>query len=1148
MLQKLRIARLFVLIFTLGSVMTRVCAQGSPILYASSADQTTATPGVQTYSLIDLLKDLEAKYNVVFDYDKKMLKGKHIAISKDQLAASDIGATLNAILPPLGLQYKKYSERSYIIFEPKENEEPKKATQENGAQAMGSTSQHDRVFDQEQAAPSKEDAAFTVSGTVKDDLGTSMPGVNVVIKGTVVGTSTDSDGKYTLEVPDGNGILVFSFIGYETQEVMINNRTVIDISMLPDINTLSEVVVVGYGTVKKRDLTGSVVSTKTEEIVRTPTHNAVEALQGKVAGMDIVRSSGAAGATTNVVIRGNKSITTNKDKMVDRNSPLYIIDGNQLPLGSSIGDLNPSDIESMDVLKDASATAIYGALGANGVVIITTKKGVEGKTKVSYNGYYGINYYNFPKGRTGDSYVQLRREAYRAAGQWSSPADDGNLFPDTNERTAYEAGQWVDWVDLIKQNGLQQSHTVSVTGGTEKTRIFSSIGYFREEGMLRNNDYSRYNARFNLDQTLSKWAKAGIVSQLTYSIQNKRADPFSKAISISPLGEVYDENGQYKTFPLPSIVSPLADERTDNIARDNTARANILSNGYLELTPVKGLTFRTNFGANLTFSRQGIYNDKLSFSNARNGISTASSESAFERFYNWDNVLTFTKNIADHTITITGITSYLRSDKDVTYEAGTKQLDASQLFYGLDGTIPSSMGSPYTGWKNMAYAGRLNYSYRGKYLLTATGRYDGASRLSPGNKWAFFPSVAVGWNVIDEIFLQNVTAISTLKVRASYGVSGNYSIDVYGTQSGLVPGRNMSFGDVSAPMYQFKSVIGNPDLGWETSATTDLGLDIGVLKERITATVDVYKTTTSDILMERALPQSSGVGSVYQNIAETQNKGIEITVTSRNIDNGNFKWNTTLTFFSNREKITGLIDGQNILKGEVESLLLGRPINSFYTFDKQGIWQTSEADEAVKYRAVSATGNTFKPGDIKVRDLNGDFIINAENDQMYVGSAVPKWIAGVQNNFYYKGFDLGVFAMVRYGQTLDSEFLGGYNPSGEGNGIATLDYWTPENPTNDFPRPLKGASLSSNTGYTGYQALRFVDGSFFKIRTATLGYTLPADLLEKLSISKVRFYVTGTNLWIKAKSHLLKNYDPERGGAANSPLSRQLVFGVNVDF
>jgi TonB-linked SusC/RagA family outer membrane protein len=876
----------------------------------------------------------------------------------------------------------------------------------------------------------------------------------------------------------------------------------------------------------------------------------VEALQGRVPGMDITRASGVPGAGTNVVIRGNKSITI-KDKMVARNSPLYVVDGYQLPQGTDIADINPNDIESIDVLKDASSTAIYGALGANGVVIVTTKKGGEGKVNVSYNSFYGVNYYKYPDSRIGNDYLNLRREAWRTANEWESPDDDATIFPDAGEWDAVQNGQWVDWVDLVKRNGRQHSHTLSINGGSEKTKVFTSFGYFREDGMLKDNDYSRYNVRLNLDQTLNKWIKTGILSQVTYGITNNRKDPLSQATSISPLGVPYDENGVVNTYPVEfdqTKMSPLADEKNDNIARDNTIRTNILANGYLELTPLKGLSFRSNVGINLTFSRRGIYFDKESLSRANTKTTLTSSESVFGRFLTWDNILAYTRDLNKHSFTVTALTSYLQSDTDRTLATGANQIVASQLFYGLNGTVPTSVGAPYVGWKNMAYAGRFNYSYDGKYLLTVSGRYDGASRLAPGHKWAFFPSVAVGWNISDEIFMSSLRAVNLLKLRASYGISGNYAIDEYGTQSGLYPGRNMSFGDVSAPMYQFNPLIGNPDLGWETSATVDLGLDFAVLENRINASVDLYKTTTSDILMQRSLPQSSGVGSVYQNIAETENKGIEISVTSQNIRNKNFQWSTTFTFAKNEEEITALIDGRDIIKNERESLLLGRPINSFYTFNKQGIWQTEEADNAASYKANSATGNPFQPGDIKVKDLNGDFIISADSDRMHVGSAVPKGVIGLQNNFSFRGFDLGIFIFARYGQTIDAEFLGRYNPSGNGNGPASLNYWTPENPTNDYPRPRKDASLSTYTGYTGYQALNFVDGSFVKIRNITLGYTLPSTLTERVSIRRARVYFTGNNLFLKTRSHLINDYDPERGGSESSPLSRTLVVGLNVDF
>ncbi|WP_165903608.1 SusC/RagA family TonB-linked outer membrane protein [Hymenobacter gummosus] len=994
----------------------------------------------------------------------------------------------------------------------------------------------------------------SISGLViSADSKETIAGATVILKGTTTGNTTNADGKFILNVPAGEpATLVVSFLGYRPEEVTVEpGQNVVEVRLEENVATLNDVVVIGFGAVKKRDVTGSIASVKAEEIVQTPTHNAVEALQGRVPGADIVRNSGAAGAGSSITIRGNRSINS-PGSGIDKNSPLVVIDGYQ---GGNISDLNPNDIESVEVLKDASATAIYGAQGANGVIIVSTKRGAAGKVRVDYNGYYGVNDYQFPESRIGEGYVALRREAFRTVGQWSTPADDARLFPAPGEYDAVQNGQWVNWMDLVKNRGIQQSHAVSLRGGSEATKVFASAGYFREEGMLTNN-FNRLNSRLNLDQTISKVFKTGLLTQVTYYQQNDRRDPLSVVTSISPLGVPYDADGRVNTFPIASDqtrISPLADELGPNTARNNTIRTNIIANGYLEAKPLRGLTLRTNFGSNMDFRRQGIFNDRLSLGQNGRGFSAASTENTFSRFINWDNIVTYVQELGKSTLTLTGITNYIRSDVDNTYAGGQSQLLSSQLFYDLNSTsttartFASPSTPPYVGSKNMAYAGRVNYNYAGKYLLTVTGRYDGASRLAPGNKWDFFPSVAAAWNIGDEDFLRNSRKLTQLKLRTSYGVAGNYAIAPYGTQSVLSASPRMSFGDVPAQMYTFSPTVGNPNLGWEKSATLNLGLDLGFFDNRLTANLDVYDTRTSDILLLRPLPLSTGVTQVYENIGGTRNRGVELAVTSQNFSTENFSWTTTLTLTRNKEEITDLLDGRDIIATsgpETNSLLLGRPVGSFYTYEKQGIWQTSEADEAAKYKV----GNyVMQPGDIKVADLNGDFIIDAK-DQTYIGSTVPKFVAGLQNTVRYRGFDLNVFALARYGQMINAQFLGRYNPSGNGNGPASLDYWTPENPTNDFPRPRKDSNLNSYAGYTGYQALNFVDGSFFKIRTMTLGYTLPKSIGSKVMLQNARLYVTATNLLILTKSDLLDNYDPERGGAESTPLSRQVLVGLNLSF
>lgn len=1001
-------------------------------------------------------------------------------------------------------------------------------------------------------------AQRTVSGRILEQTTNKpLPGVNVSVKGSTTTVVTDAEGRYTITVPDNNSVLVFSYVGYGTQEIPVGTSVTLSPTLSSSQRSMDEVVVIGYGTVRRRDLTGAVSSIKNEDIVRTPTFNATEALQGRIAGADITRSSGAAGAGVNIRIRGNRSFGGDRSRSEDAdraNNPLVIIDGFQ---GGNLSDLNPNDIESIDVLKDASSTAIYGAQGANGVIIVTTKKGIAGKTTVTYDGFYGINGYTaFPKPRLGESYVQLRREALRTTGQWTSPADDSKLFTNADEARAVAAGQWVDWFDLINRNGQQQSHTVSVRSGNERTKSLLSLGYFREEGMLRRNDFTRYNVRFNLDQNLAKWAKAGLLSQVTFSNLNNRRDPLSVAYSTAPLGIPYNADGSINLYPLPgnsAVLSPLTDERGELVAQDNTKRANIIANGYLEINPISDLTIRSNLGTTLNFSRRGIFNEATSLAQRNTAINTAEVRNGFSRFFNWDNIVTYNKRIADHALTLTGVVSYIQSDAERLEASGDRQLLASQGFFNLGAARQiRDVISNYEGWNNISYSGRINYTYKSKYLFTATYRADGASRLGPGNKWDYFPSVAVGWNLSQESFLSNVNWLNSLKLRGSWGKAGNYGISVYGTQSLIIPGQNMGFGDVQAPYYQFDPRVGNNNLGWETSTTTNIGLDFGFLKNRISGSLEWYNTTTGDVLALRSLPFSTGVTSTFQNIGESQNQGVELTLYTRNIVKKDFSWNTTTTFTKNKERVTKLIGNQEIIFGatpETQSLILGRPINSFYSYRKLGIWQTKDAALAARYR-FGAT--PFREGDLRIDDITGDSIINT-NDRTYLGSTVPDFVLGFQNNFTYKGFDLSVFLFWRYGQMVNAEFLGRYSPSGgsssggfsEGAGPENLEYWTPENPTNDFPRPRQGQRFID---IPAYQALYFVDGSFFKIKTATLGYTLGKNIAGKVGADNVRFYVTGNNIFTKAKSHLLQDYDPERGGAESTPLSRQFVFGVNVGF
>jgi TonB-linked SusC/RagA family outer membrane protein len=988
-----------------------------------------------------------------------------------------------------------------------------------------------------------------VTGKIKDPSGSPLPGVNVNVWGTRISVTADVTGTFRIPVPSENSVLVFSFVGFLQKEQKVGADSTFSISMAYDNADLDQVVVVGYGTSKRRDLTGSVYSVKPGQITTVPTANALESLQGRIPGLDIARSSGSAGSGVNIQLRGNRTLAGN-DKGIpgSQTSPLFIIDGFQT---GSISDLNPNDIESVEVLKDASATAIYGWMGANGVIIVTTKRGKD-RPKVSYNGFYGINgYAQYPKNRIGDSYLKLRRDAWANDGTWASEADDSKIFT-AQELAAIQNNQWVDWQDLLVRNGQEQSHTASIQSGGDKTKVFFSTGYYKEEGMLRGNDFTRFNSRLNYDQRISNAFKAGLLTQFTWTNRNERADPLNYATTgIVPLGQAYDSIGNIKWQPLGvanSQKNPLGDE-SPGAYKNNTIRAAATVNAYLEITPVTGLTFRSNLGTSILYDRKGQYQDSLSYSNY-GSPNWARQETNFNRFYNWDNILTYTKKIADHSFTLTGITSYTRSDNEYLKAGGRRQTLASFQFYNLsalEGTT-RDIASSYTKGVTLSYAGRLNYSFQGKYLLTATIRGDGVSRLSPGKKWDYFPSAGIGWNIHQEEFMKDLYFVNNFKIRATYGVAGNAGGFAYMTQSvvntyGQTGGQGQNFGDVPAYGFYFSTLVGNENLGWEKTATGNLELDFAFFKSRLYGSVDVYKSRTTDVIAKRGLPTSTGTSEIYQNVGETENKGVEVVLSSINTTGRDFRWTSTVTFTAATEKIFDLIDVKNIIGSELNSLLIGHPVKSFYSYKKLGIWQLDEKDAATAMRWNNGTTG-FIPGDIKLEDYDHNDTIQTK-DQHYLGSEVPKWFAGFQNTFSYKGLELSLYFYARWGQMMNATYMAKYNPKGDVNGPADFNYWTPSNPSNDFPRADRKFNTSN---YNGYISMNFIDGSFVKLKTVTLAYTLPAQMSRKFFTERFRIYATGNNLLTRTKSHLIKNYEPERTGSEDNPLTRQFVIGVNADF
>ena len=962
----------------------------------------------------------------------------------------------------------------------------------------------------------------TVKGQVTDAVtGDALPLVSVQVKGTTSGTQTDTHGNFSIQVPDGKKTeLLFSYIGYSSVTLAADNVNM-TIKMEPNNKKLDEIVVVGYGMVKKRDLTGAVVSVKGEELKKVPSTNVMEAVQGKLPGVDITRSSGAAGAKVNVTVRGNRSITAS-------NGPLYIVDGVQY---ENIQDINPNDIQSMEVLKDASSTAIYGSRGANGVIMVTTKRGTSGKPRVNVSSYVGTSEVNgYPRISNGKEYTALKREANRTTGRWNSEADDAKIF-NAFELDEIQNNLYTNYADLLLHNGLQQDYQAGISGGSEKTKVYFSFDYFDEKGLLKLDGLKRYSARLNIDQTINDAVKIGAQSQITYYDQSARRDPLNQANKYIPLGVPYDSASNLVLFPNSgSAINPLADEQP-NAYQNITRTTRTFVNAYVELTPFKGFMFRSNFGVSLENAKQGVFASKSSIDRSTASTSRSQSNGSTRRYLSWENVATYNRTIGDHSFGITGVASVLDDQRDSTLMQGEGQLLPSQLYYAMQNNVSGiAIRSLYRSSKLISFTGRLNYAYKGKYLLSLTGRSDGSSKLSPGNKWAFFPSAAGAWRISDEAFMKSQTFFSDLKLRVSYGIAGNDAVDPYSTSSYLskIP---FSYDDTNAAMaYAIGSQAGNKSLKWELSATKNIGLDFGIIENRISGSIDYYDTKTKDLLLQRTLPTSSGVSTVVQNVGKTRNRGIEIGINTTNISTADFRWTSNIVYSRNKEEIVELADGgaNDVANG----WFIGYPVKVYYDYEKTGIWQTTEADEAAKYG--------YKPGDIRVKDQDGKGEINT-SDRVIIGAQVPKWSGGLNNDLRYKNFDLNIYVYARIGQWINSEYAAKYDPQGLENS-APVNYWTPENPSNDYPRP--NASLSKD-GTPFIKTLGYKDGSFVKIRNLSLGYTFSTSALKPLHLSSLRLYVTGKNLFTFSK---VKDYDPERGGDLSNPLTKMYVAGLNVEF
>lgn len=1005
-------------------------------------------------------------------------------------------------------------------------------------------------------------AQNSVTGTVTDDQGVPIPGASIVVKGTSNGTVSDFDGNFNIAVEDGN-VLSVSYLGYKPIEVTYNGQSNLSVTMTEDTAQLDEVVVIGYGSVKKSDLTGAVASVDSETLTEQRKTDVGQAIQGRIAGVDVRTLNSKPGAPLSIKIRGNTVITANQgnerdgvsDNLDDDPSkPLFVVDG---IFFDDISVLNPSDIEQMDILKDASATAIYGSRGANGVVIITTKSGIEGKTVFTYDSSFGLrSATNVPELYSGPEYLEFVDDVLRARawqGTDRTVASYNNIVVDrsteiqsSNEEASNVAnGRYTDWMDLFRKTGLQTSHTVGMSGGNNGLVYNGSIGYLHDEGVMGIEEYERYNLSASLSKKVSDKVTVGIKSYLALSEREEGSrELFRSTLRLAPTVNPFDENGEPILFPDDQdlrFVNPIYD--AEGAWRINTKTLDVIANVFFNYKPNDWINFKTQFSPNISTQRFGEYRGLLTKS-SRNDPSRIRSiyESDFKTSYTWDNILDFNFDIAEgHNLKTTLINSIYYSNPEGS-DIQVRDFDTdAYLFFNTEGgaEVPRSYGSFYEKETLASFAGRLNYSINDRYLFTFTGRYDGSSKLAVDNKWAFFPSAAFAWRASEEPFLQNVDWLSNLKLRLSYGESGNdktvnpYSSLAFLAQDSYLFGDDFNVG---------KSVEGlsNADLTWEISKEYNLGLDLSILNSRVNFGFEYYNKETEGSILARQLSFVTGFGDsgTVGNFGSVRNRGVELTLNTVNVRTDNFTWRTNINYTNNDNEILELYDGiEQILVGSDSRLngvlQVGAPIDATFDYEVDGIWQIDEAAEAESFGLL--------PGQYKYVDQNGDGVINQE-DKRVIGSQSPDWIAGMTNTFNYKNLEMNVQVNTRQGVFGHSEFhqnFGSFNGDRAVFNSLKQDYWTPNNPDARYP--------SAEYGESSYPWF-YEDMSFVRVGNIGLAYSFPQDLLDKLKMSTLRLSLDVQNPFTFTD---FTGPDPETGlqNSYNMGYSvKTVLFGLKLSY
>ena len=970
--------------------------------------------------------------------------------------------------------------------------------------------------------------ANLIKGRVTNEKGEPLEGASVTEKGKSTGVTTDNQGRYSINLSKSEAVLLISHVGYQTQEAAVGGRSTIDIRLAAVNTQLNDVVVVGYGTQKKSDITGSVTSVPRDRLSKIPVTNVLQALEGSVAGYTLTQTSSVPGSSANQQVRGLNSITAST-------TPLIILDG--VPFPGQTNDISPSTIESIEVLKDASATAIYGTRGSSGVILITTKRGATGKPTISYSGFAGGETFAHEVKPMDATAFKIKNVIWNQQTGGTNTNINSDSVVNATEVANHRAGKVTDWLKLIKQPGYIQSHNLNFSGGTKDVRYFINGEYTKEKGVLKGYQYTRVSLRSNLNANLTDWLAVGTSLFYTNNNTDGGHSDLTLAGQMSPYGQPYNPDGTYNILPMYGntlYTNPLLGLYKPTKNRNN----NLTGTGYIDVTPIQvpGLKYRLNGSYTYLPGRYDTYTGR----NANDNLGTALVYAGESTSWILENILSYTKDIKRHHFDLTALYSAQKTQSFNSLitargfvndglgfnNTGAATTQTTQSNFPTANTAYPSLALPS---QLLSQMGRLNYSFAGKYLLTATVRRDGYSAF--GNltdKYGSFPSVAVGWNVNKEDFMSNISFINLLKVRASRGTTGNSAINPFQTQT--TQGVTQYVYNNQTATGLIASNLGNANLKWESTTGTNLGIDFAVMNNRIAGTVEAYQTKTSNLLLARQLPSPSGYASVLQNIGKLQNRGLDVTLNTVNVKTRDFTWQTTVVFSTYKNKLLQLY-GDN--KDDIgNSWFLGKSLGAIYTYQLQGVWQTGEDPSGVDPSA--------KPGYLKFADRDHSHTITAAGDRAIVGYTSPKWTGGITNTFSYKSLSLRIFIQTVQGNMKNNQYYDNADQAGAINLPASVGYWTAANKNNS--RPSLAYTNPYNYAYPS-------KANFTRIKDITLNYVLPQNLVSKWGFGNITAYVSGRNIhtwtpWL--------GWDPEAkyqslpfGTYNNYPLVASYVFGLN---